>query len=77
MVLFKSSLPSEEEQQDSNFCWPYMYAGQEGFQKFLVVIALCCVPWMLFGKPYMIRKQRMLQQNKVRDLVQFLTSLVN
>lgn len=58
MVLFKSS-------QKVGVCEPYMYGGQEGFQKFLVVIALFCCPWMLCGKPYLIYKQRQLQHNKV------------
>ncbi len=42
-----------------------MYGGQEGFQKFLLVIALLCVPVLLFGKPYLIYKQRMLAHQKV------------
>ncbi|ODN05833.1 hypothetical protein Ocin01_00844 [Orchesella cincta] len=57
MVLFKSSEKVGE-------CEPYMYGGQEGFQKFLVVIGLLCVPWMLCAKPYLIYKQRQLQHNK-------------
>ena len=58
MVLFKSG----EKVGD---CEPYMYGGQEGFQKFLVVIAMFCVPVMLFAKPYLIYKQRMLAHQKV------------
>jgi len=58
MVLFKTT----EKVGD---CEPYMYGGQEGFQKFLVVIALACVPWLMFGKPYLIYKQRQLSHMKV------------
>lgn len=34
-----------------------MYAGQPVFQGMLVVIAMLCIPWMLFAKPYMLYKQ--------------------
>ncbi|KAF8764710.1 V-type proton ATPase 116 kDa subunit a isoform like protein [Argiope bruennichi] len=34
-----------------------MYAGQPVIQGMLVVIALLCIPWMLFAKPYMRYKQ--------------------
>ncbi|KAJ9589242.1 hypothetical protein L9F63_017541 [Diploptera punctata] len=52
MVLFKKS-------EAAPVCDTYMYAGQEGFQKFLVVIALLCIPWMLLARPILImRKQR-------------------
>lgn len=62
MVLFKSSYPPNGEVPD---CDPYMYGGQEGFQKLLVVIALFCVPWMLAAKPYLIYKERKLRLEKV------------
>ncbi|XP_055586322.1 V-type proton ATPase 116 kDa subunit a 1 isoform X2 [Uranotaenia lowii] len=51
MVLFK---PPPE----GDVCSPWMYAGQAGLQKFLVVIALLCVPWMLLAKPIMIMRSR-------------------
>ncbi|XP_058813628.1 V-type proton ATPase 116 kDa subunit a 1 isoform X1 [Topomyia yanbarensis] len=51
MVLFKPP-------NDAGECSPYMYAGQAGLQKFLVVIALMCVPWMLLAKPIMIMRSR-------------------
>ncbi|CAL1263911.1 unnamed protein product [Larinioides sclopetarius] len=34
-----------------------MYSGQPVIQGMLVVIALLCIPWMLFAKPYMKYKQ--------------------
>jgi len=61
MVLFKDPEGADPAKEDDpNACWPYMYAGQRGFQRFLVVIGLFCVPWMLAGKPYLIYKQRQL-----------------
>lgn len=40
------------------------YAGQAGFQGFLVVVLFLCVPWMLFVKPYMQKKQYQAQQQR-------------
>ncbi|XP_023224454.1 V-type proton ATPase 116 kDa subunit a-like [Centruroides sculpturatus] len=34
-----------------------MYAGQPFIQGILVVLALLCVPWMLFAKPYLLHRQ--------------------
>ncbi|XP_071444730.1 V-type proton ATPase 116 kDa subunit a 1 isoform X1 [Hetaerina americana] len=52
MVLFKANAPPDG-------CDETMYGGQHGFERFLVVVALLCVPWMLLAKPIMlIRAQR-------------------
>lgn len=51
MVLFKSV-------EQTGKCSPFMFAGQQGLQKFLVIIALICVPWMLLAKPIMIMRSR-------------------
>ncbi|GFR90759.1 V-type proton ATPase subunit a, partial [Elysia marginata] len=32
-----------------------IYSGQQGFQSFLVVLAVLCVPWMMLGKPMYMR----------------------
>ncbi|CAL1536767.1 unnamed protein product [Lymnaea stagnalis] len=32
-----------------------IYSGQPGFQSFLVVLAVLCVPWMMLGKPFYLR----------------------
>lgn len=53
MVLFKS--PDTSKNSD---CDPYMFWGQAGIQKILVLLALACVPWMLLAKPIHIMKQR-------------------
>lgn len=52
MVLFKSSDLSNPD------CSPYMYSGQAYLQKFLVLCALACIPWMLLAKPIMIMRSR-------------------
>ncbi|KAF4527178.1 hypothetical protein B566_EDAN006104 [Ephemera danica] len=57
MVLFKSSKSPE-------VCDDYMFAGQGGLQKLLVIIALLCVPVMLLAKPIFIMRQ----QNKHQPL---------
>jgi len=33
------------------------YGGQKGFQTFLLLLLVACVPWLLLGKPLMLRKQ--------------------
>ncbi|XP_022130621.1 V-type proton ATPase 116 kDa subunit a1 isoform X1 [Pieris rapae] len=58
MMLFKT------DENPRTQCDPTMYPGQIGLQKFFVLVALVCVPVMLFGKPYYImqeRKKRALQ----------------
>lgn len=60
MVLFKS--PDINQNSD---CSPYMFAGQAGFQKFLVIIAVLCIPWMLFAKPIHIMRSRKAQHQAI------------
>ncbi|XP_050421597.1 V-type proton ATPase 116 kDa subunit a 1 isoform X2 [Adelges cooleyi] len=53
MVLFKDNPPLE------NCNTVYMFAGQGALQKFLVLVALLCVPIMLLAKPiYIMRQQK-------------------
>jgi V-type H+-transporting ATPase subunit a len=54
MVLFKPA----PEVSESNPCDPFMYSGQKTLQNLLVILALLCVPWMLFAKPVMIMRSR-------------------
>jgi len=35
----------------------YMFAGQKWIQRLLVFLALICVPWMLFVKPFMLMRE--------------------
>merc|ERR1719402_312314 len=58
MVLFKAN-------EGPKGCDPYMYAGQNGFQHLLVVLALICVPWMLFTKPLLLKRQNKMQPGSV------------
>ena len=44
-----------------------MYAGQTGIQKLLVVLALLCVPWMLFAKPVMMMRARKKQHYQLNN----------
>lgn len=52
MMLFKTDANTRPQCDDT------MYAGQIGLQKFFVLLALACVPVMLFGKPYFIMKEQ-------------------
>uniref|UniRef100_A0A336MIE0 V-type proton ATPase subunit a n=2 Tax=Culicoides sonorensis TaxID=179676 RepID=A0A336MIE0_CULSO len=54
MVLMKSK-PAEIP---GNPCSPFMYAGQFGLQRLLLILGLICIPWMLLAKPYFIMKAR-------------------
>lgn len=49
MVLFKKNDPLPG-------CDDGMFAGQGFLQKLLVILALVCVPWMLFAKPIIIMR---------------------
>jgi len=43
----------------SDFCvTPYMYGGQDTIQTLLLIVALLCIPIMLFGKPVIIMRQQ-------------------
>jgi len=37
-------------------CEAYIYGGEREIQSILVIVALICVPWMLFAKPLMLKK---------------------
>ncbi len=58
MVLFSPN-PAEEGCESG-----YMYAGQSGIQKFLVIISVACVPVMLLAKPLVMRKQHNAVSNR-------------
>ncbi|XP_045494484.1 V-type proton ATPase 116 kDa subunit a1 isoform X1 [Colias croceus] len=52
MMLFKTDSNPRPQ------CDETMFAGQLVFQKLFVIVALMCVPVMLFGKPYFIMKEQ-------------------
>lgn len=64
MVLMKSP----EEKTENNKCSEFMYGGQFGLQRFLLVIALLCVPWMLLAKPIMMMRERKKQLYQLNRL---------
>lgn len=52
MVLFKKS-------KAGKYCeTPFMFAGQDVLQKLLVVLAIICIPWMMFAGPIMVLLER-------------------
>lgn len=59
MVLFKSSETLEG-------CKELMFEGQEALQIVFLVLAVLCIPWLLFGKPlYILYKQRTNQRSEL------------
>ncbi|KAL7645121.1 UNVERIFIED_CONTAM: hypothetical protein RMT77_003499 [Armadillidium vulgare] len=62
MVLMKGY----EEKKPGSVCEPYMYSGQFGLQRFLLVVALLCVPWMLIAKPYLLHRNQKRRQMVVQ-----------
>ncbi|XP_043589855.1 V-type proton ATPase 116 kDa subunit a1 isoform X4 [Bombus pyrosoma] len=61
MVLFKPGTAPAKE------CSPWMYSGQSGFQSFLVVIAVLCIPWMLLAKPVSMMYNRKKQHYQLNN----------
>ena len=55
MVLFKSV---DYDSSDPLACSPYMFSGQGALQRILVLLAVACIPWMLFAKPFYIMRSR-------------------
>jgi len=43
-----------------------LYAGQAGVQMMLLLVAMCCIPWLLCAKPYIIYKEH--QKSKADSL---------
>ncbi|XP_014203927.1 V-type proton ATPase 116 kDa subunit a isoform X3 [Copidosoma floridanum] len=66
MVLFKSPEEKDTEGTKKNPCDPWMYGGQNGLQMLLVLVALLCIPWMLFAKPFMMMQER--KKKHMQDL---------
>uniref|UniRef100_A0A7G3B7A9 V-type proton ATPase subunit a n=1 Tax=Lutzomyia longipalpis TaxID=7200 RepID=A0A7G3B7A9_LUTLO len=54
MVLMKSV----DWDPETDICSPYMFSGQAALQKFLVIVAVLCIPWMLLAKPILIARSR-------------------
>ncbi|KAH0950845.1 hypothetical protein HN011_008303 [Eciton burchellii] len=60
MVLFKPATKVPN-------CDLYMYSGQSGLQKFLVIVAVLCIPWMLLAKPIMMMRNRRKQHYQLNN----------
>lgn len=58
MMLFKSTTPLEH-------CEEYMFESQHNVETIFIAIGLCCIPWMLLGKPLYIKMTRK-QQGHVK-----------
>ncbi|CAH0716454.1 unnamed protein product, partial [Brenthis ino] len=66
MVLLSTTKPVEED------CEAYMFSGQERFQRMLVVIAVICVPILLFGSPvYLHRSYKKKKEEALKKVSQF------
>ncbi|ESO00811.1 hypothetical protein HELRODRAFT_112954 [Helobdella robusta] len=44
------------------------YSGQKGFQIFLLLVAVACVPWLLIAKPVMLKRRNDAKNNKGNKL---------
>ena len=55
MMLLKPNDPVN----GNKLCPAYMYGGQRWLQYLFVFVALCCVPVMLLGKPWYLRKRHL------------------
>jgi V-type H+-transporting ATPase subunit a len=51
MLIYMFLTPGKVEPQDQ------LYPGQGTVQLVLILVALVCVPWMWFAKPYYMKKQ--------------------
>ncbi|XP_012283329.1 V-type proton ATPase 116 kDa subunit a isoform X1 [Orussus abietinus] len=70
MVLFNNPEKKENPNNnpdDENPCTPWMYGGQFGFQRLLVVLAVLCIPWMLLAKPVMMMRNRKKQHYQLNS----------
>ncbi|XP_062612232.1 V-type proton ATPase 116 kDa subunit a 1-like isoform X1 [Saccostrea cucullata] len=52
-------------QSDPKNLW---YSGQVGFQTFLVILAVICIPWMLLIKPFYLRHQQKFGQYQYQEV---------
>lgn len=59
MMLFSSTAPPEG-------CNEYMFEAQASIQRVFVLVALCCIPVMLLGKPlYLLAAGKKKKEAKV------------
>ncbi|CAB3237965.1 unnamed protein product [Arctia plantaginis] len=58
LITFINMMLFKHDENAREVCDEVMFAGQMTIQKMFVIIALLCVPVMLFGKPYFIMKDQ-------------------
>lgn len=54
LITFINMLMLKKPDESKSGCDPFMFPAQETVQDLLVLVALCCVPWMLLAKPLYI-----------------------
>jgi len=57
LITFINMVLMNDNEKDSPECDEYMYAGQWGLQRLLLIIAVCCIPWMLLAKPFVQKRE--------------------
>jgi V-type H+-transporting ATPase subunit a len=60
----------QENEKDSPECNQYMYAGQHVIQRLLLLSALVCIPWMLFAKPFVLKREAAAKPGQHFDFVE-------
>jgi hypothetical protein len=60
----------QENEKDSPECNQYMYAGQHVIQRLLLLSALVCIPWMLFAKPFVLKREAATKPGQHFDFVE-------
>jgi hypothetical protein len=61
---------AQENEKDSPECNQYMYAGQHVIQRLLLLSALVCIPWMLFAKPFVLKREAAAKPGQHFDFVE-------
>jgi V-type H+-transporting ATPase subunit a len=49
-----------------------MYAGQFVIQRMLLISALICIPWMLFAKPFILKREAAAKPAEHFDFVEIM-----
>lgn len=65
LITFINMMMFQEANEGDAGCDPYMYDGQVAVQKGLLIVAIVCIPVMMFGKPVCAQ----LQRRQVRNMI--------
>ncbi|XP_074039247.1 V-type ATPase subunit a family protein Vha100-1 isoform X2 [Leptinotarsa decemlineata] len=63
LITFINMVLQKKTPYDPDCLTSDMFAGQQGIQKFLLICAIICIPWMLLAKPVMIMRERRKSQH--------------